>query len=38
MREFLVALVLVAAIGVIFLQFHPDQFNVITNWLVASIE
>jgi hypothetical protein len=38
MRELFLVLVLVAAIGVVFLQFHPDQFNVITNWLVASIE
>jgi hypothetical protein len=38
MREFLVALVLVAAIVVLFFNYNPDQFDVITHWIVASIE
>jgi hypothetical protein len=33
MREFLVAFILVTAIGIVFFQFHPDQLDLVMRWL-----
>ena len=38
MREFLVAFILVTAIGIVFFQFHPDQLAVVMNWLTGLIQ
>ena len=37
MREFLLALVFVAAIGGVFYYFNPNQVHVLTNSIVAIV-